>query len=87
MTRLKSTNFDYDNTMVMIGKMHAVTPGTTEGNGIESILRANGLREDISLLTPGDLMWLLGQAVNLGKAIGSREERTRRRNGKKNTNR
>ena len=44
MTRLKSTNFDYDNTMVMIGKMHAVTPGTTEGNGIESILRANGLR-------------------------------------------
>ncbi len=87
MTRLKSTNFDYDNTMVMIGKMHAVTPGTTEGNGIESILRANGLREDISLLTPGDLMWLLGQAVNLGKTIGSREERTRRRNGKKNTNR
>lgn len=87
MTRLKSTNFNYDNTMVTIGRMNAVTPGTIEGNGIESILRANGLREDISLLTPGDLMWLLGQAVNLGKTIGSREERTRRRNGKKNTNR
>lgn len=87
MTRLKSTNFDYDNTMVMIGKMRAVTPGTTEGNGIESILSANGLDKDISLLTPGELLWLLGQAVNLGKTIGSREERTRRRNGKKNTNR
>lgn len=81
------TNFEYDNTMVMIGKMHAITPGTTEGNGIESILSANGLDKDISLLTPGELLWLLGQAVNLGKTIGSREERTRRRNGKKNTNR
>lgn len=87
MTRLKSTNFNYDNTMVMIGRMYAVTPGTTEGNGIESILSANGLDKDISLLTPGELLWLLGQAVNLGKTIGIREERTRRRNGKKNTNR
>ena len=87
MTRLKSTNFDYDNTMVMIGRMNAVTPGTTEGNGIESILSANSLDKDISLLTPGELLWLLGQAVNLGKIIGIREERTRRRNGKKNTNR
>ena len=87
MTRYESTNFKYDETMVMIGNMNASMPGTTEGNGIESILRANGLREDISLLTPGDLMWLLGQAVSLGKIVGIREERTRRRNGKKNTNR
>lgn len=82
-----NTNFEYDNTMVMIGKMHLHTPGTPGGNGITSILSANGLDSNVNILTHGDLIWLLSQAVSLGQTMGIREEQARRRNGKKNTNR
>ncbi len=83
-----NTNFKYDNTMVMIGRMYAHTPGTPGGNGITSILCANGLENNVNVLTRGDLIWLLSQAVSLGQTMGIREERTRRRNGKqKNNNR
>lgn len=82
-----NTNFEYDNTMVMIGRMYAHTPGTPGGNGITSILSANGLDSNVNILTHGDLIWLLSQAVSLGQTMGIREERARRRNGKKNTNR
>lgn len=82
-----TTNFNYDDTMIMIGSMYAHTPGTPGGNGITSILSANGLDSNVNILTHGDLIWLLSQAVSLGQTMGIREERTRRRYGKKNANR
>lgn len=75
------TDFKYDKTMQMLSNKYPIMPGTEEGNGIESILKANGLNEDVNILTRGDTIYLLQLAVHLGKIIGVKEERTRRKNG------